>query len=259
MDNAYLQQTFGLDGRTALITGSARGIGFAIARALGKAGARVVINDLRPQACAEAVASLGQEGIEARAICFDVSDEAAVQAGERELAQAGWHVDILINNAGNQNRKPLVEMSSAEWQQIMSVHVNGTFHCTRAFLPGMAARGFGRIVSTASVSGQATMPLIAAYSSAKAAMAAFMRAVAIEHGAQGITANAIAPGIVHTDFTVGLQQREGFEDYLRQAVPAGRWAYPEDIAPTVLFLVSPAASFINGQTLAIDGGMLARL
>ena len=259
MSNAYLQQTFDLNGRTALVTGSARGIGLAIARALGLAGARVVINDLREEAGALAVAALAAEGISARSECFDVSNHSAVQAAERALAAAGWGVDILVNNAGNQNRKPLVDMSSPEWQQLMNVHVNGAFHCTQTFLPGMCSRGFGRIVMMSSVSGQATMANIAAYSTAKGALGAFTRAVAVEYGGQGITANAIAPGFVRTEFTTGLQQREGFEDFLRSAVPAGRWATPEDIAPAVLFLVSPAAGFVNGQTLAIDGGLLARM
>jgi len=259
MPTSYLQQTFGLPHRTALVTGSARGIGLAIATALGRSGARVVINDLNPQACAQAVAQLSAEGIEARAACFDVSDHAAVQEAHRQLVEDQWQVDILVNNAGNQNRKPLVEMSSPEWQQLMNVHVNGAFHCTQTFLPGMCSRGFGRIVMMSSVSGQATMPNIAAYSTAKGAVAALTRAIAVEYAPYGITANAVAPGFVRTDFTVGLQQREGFENFIRESVPCGRWANTDDIAPAVVFLASPAAGFINGQTLAIDGGMLARM
>ncbi len=259
MSSSYLQQTFGLVGRTALVTGSARGIGLAIAMALGRAGARVVINDLHADACSEAMAQLQALGIEARHACFDVSDHAAVQAAEHALGQAHWPVDILVNNAGNQNRKPLVEMSPPEWQQLMNVHVNGAFNCSQTFLPGMCSRQFGRVVMMSSVSGQATMPLIAAYSTAKAATAAMARAIAVEYASQGVTANAIAPGFVRTDFTIGLQQREGFDDYLQQAVPVGRWATPQDIASVVLFLVSPAANFVNGQTLAIDGGLLARM
>ncbi|MFT3719201.1 SDR family NAD(P)-dependent oxidoreductase [Pseudorhodoferax sp.] len=257
--NDYLQSTFGLAGRTALVTGAARGIGLAIARALGLAGARVAVNDLRAEACAAAVAQLQAEGIAARAACFSVADAGAVAAAQQALQAAGWDVDTLVHNAGNQNRKPLEDMLPAEWQQLMEVHVNGAFHCARTFLPAMRARGFGRLVLMSSVAGQATMPLIAAYATAKGAVAAFTRAVAVECGGHGITANAIAPGFVRTAFTAGLQQREGFEDFLRTAVPAGRWASPEDIAPVVLFLVSPAAGFVNGQTLAIDGGMLARM
>lgn len=256
---AYLLRQFGLLQRTALITGSARGIGLAVARAMGLAGARVVINDLSHAACEQAVAQLQAEGIEARAAAFDVARSAAVRDAQRLLASEDWHVDILFNNAGNQNRKALVEMRPEEWQQLLDVHVNGAFHCTQAFLTGMCSRGFGRIIMMSSVSAQASMAHIAAYSTAKGAIAAFTRAVAVEYGGYGVTANAIAPGFVRTDFTVGLQQRQGFEHFLRESVPSGRWAIPEDIAPAVLFLASPSASYINGQVLAIDGGMLASL
>lgn len=259
MDTAYLSQTFGLQGRTALITGSARGIGYAMALALGRAGARVVINDLQASACEAAVRALQALGIDARASAFDVSDFAAVQTAGQALDAAGWPIGILISNAGNQNRKALVEMSREEWQQIQDVHVGGAFNCARVFLPGMRARGQGSVVLTSSVSGQSTMPLIGAYSTAKASLSALARAIAVEYGSQGVTANAIAPGFVKTQFTVGLQQREGFDDFLRQEVPQNRWATPEDIAPVVLFLVSPAAAYVNGQTLAIDGGLLAQM
>ena len=259
MNTHYLSQAFGLQGRTALITGSARGIGHGMALALGQAGARVVVNDLQASDCEAAVKALQEQGIEARAAAFDVSEFAAVQAAGQELDAAGWSIDILVSNAGNQNRKALVEMSREEWQKIQDVHVGGAFNCTRVFLPGMCARGQGRVVLTSSVSGQSTMPLIGAYSTAKASLSALARAIAVEYGPQGVTANAIAPGFVKTEFTVGLQQREGFEDFLRQEVPQNRWATPEDIAPVVLFLVSPAAAYVNGQTLAIDGGLLAQM
>ena len=172
MNPTYLSQSFGLQGRTALVTGSARGSGLAIATALGHAGARVLINDLHAQAADDAVSSLQALGIEARAACFDVADMAAVQAAAQVLETVGWSVDILVSNAGNQNRKALVEMSRDEWQKIQDVHVGGAFNCSRVFLPGMCARGFGRVVMTSSVSGQATMPLIGAYSTAKAALGA---------------------------------------------------------------------------------------
>ena len=195
----------------------------------------------------------------ATSVCCDVSDYSSVQTAKSKLDQLGIQISVLVNNAGNQNRKALVDMSPDEWQQLMNVHVNGAFNCTQTFLPDMVKQGFGRIVMMSSVSGQATMPLIAAYSTAKAATASMARSIAVEYGMHGITANAIAPGFVKTDFTIGLQQRQGFDSYLQQSVPMGRWAIPEDIAPVVLFLVSPAGSFVNGQVIAIDGGLLARM
>ncbi|MCV6806683.1 SDR family NAD(P)-dependent oxidoreductase, partial [Achromobacter ruhlandii] len=188
-----------------------------------------------------------------------VADGAAVERAVARLDADGVAVDVLVSNAGNQNRKPVVEMAPAEWQALQNVHVNGAFHCARAVLPGMAARGFGRIVLMSSVAGQATMPNIAAYATAKGAIAAFTRALAVEYGGQGITCNALAPGFVRTDFTQGLQDNPQFQSFLSTAVPVGRWATPEDIAPAVVYLASPGASFVNGHVLAIDGGLLARM
>ncbi len=239
MNQDYLGQTFGLAGRTALVTGGARGLGYAIAAGLGRAGARVVINDLSQAACDAACGQLA--------------------AAVARLEADGVAIDVRVSNAGNQNRKPVVEMAPAEWQALQNVHVNGAFHCARAVLPAMAARGFGRIVLMSSVAGQATMPNIAAYATAKGAIAAFTRALAVEYGGQGVTCNALAPGFVRTDFTQGLQDNPQFQSFLSSAVPVGRWATPEDIAPAVVYLASPGAAFVNGHVLAIDGGLLARM
>lgn len=259
MKHDYLDQTFGLAGRVALVTGAARGLGFAIARGLGMAGAEVVVNDLSIEACDAACAQLASDGIKARSAPFDVADGEAVAAAVAQLEAAGLAIDVLVSNAGNQNRKPVVEMTPAEWQALQNVHVNGAFHCARAVLPGMGKRGFGRIILMSSVAGQATMPNIAAYATAKGAIAAFTRALAVEYGANGVTCNALAPGFVRTDFTQGLQDNPQFQSFLSSAVPTGRWAAPEDIAPAVVYLASPGASFVNGHVLAIDGGLLARM
>ena len=143
-----------------------------------------------------------------------MADGEAVAAALRELEAAGWAPDVLVSNAGNQNRKPVVEMTPAEWQALQNVHVNGAFNCARAALPGMVRRGFGRIVLMSSVAGQATMPNIAAYATAKGAIAAFARALAVEYGGSGITCNALAPGFVRTDFTQGLQDNPQFQSFL---------------------------------------------
>ncbi len=259
MNDSYLKKVFGLQERTALVTGSAGGIGREVAHALGQAGARVVINDLSAERCQSAAETFRQAGIQVKVAVFDVSDRKAVAQARQSLAREGWEIDILVCNAGNQNRKPFIDMPPEEWQSLMNVHVMGTLNCTQVFLRGMCTRGYGRVIMMSSVSAVATMPNIAAYSTAKASLAAMARAIAVEYGPYGITANAVAPGFVRTDFTIGLQQREGFEQFLQESVPCARWAVPEDIAPAVLYLASPGGSFVNGQLLAIDGGMLARM
>ena len=259
MTEAFLSGLFGLAGRTALVTGGAGALGLAIARSLGKAGARVVVNDLDAAACERAVAQLQGEGIAAAAAVFSVTDPASVDSAVERLRAGGWVIDILVSNAGNQNRKPLVEMSIEEWKQIQAVHVEGAFNCCHAILPGMVAQGRGSVVLMSSVAGQATIPNIAAYATAKGALAALTRAIAVEYGPKGITCNALAPGFVRTAFTKALQEREGFDAFLKEAVPAGRWAEPDDIAPLVIALAGKGGSFINGQVVAIDGGMLARM
>lgn len=259
MTESYFDKNFGLQGRVACVTGSASGLGLAIARHLGLAGARIVINDLDAERCEEAVRLLGSEGVQARAASFDVSQSEAVTQVIEMLAANGWAPDILVSNAGNQNRQPVTEMTLAQWQSLFDVHVNGAFNCAHAVLPHMVRKGFGRIVLMSSVAGQACMPGIAAYASAKGAIAAFTRALAVEYGPAGITSNALAPGFVRTQFTQGLQEREGFDSFLQSSVPLGRWAVPDDVAPAVVYLASNAGAFVNGHVLAIDGGMLARM
>ncbi len=259
MAATYLEETFGLAGQTALITGGASGLGYAMACSLGQAGARIVINDLNQEDCLRAVEKLAALNISACAAAFDVSDALAAKTAIDELERKQWPISILMSNAGNQNRSPVVDQSAEVWQSILNVHVNGAFNCVKAVLPFMVARGTGRIIIMSSVAGLACMPGISAYATAKGALAAFTRALAVEYGGQGITCNALAPGFVRTQFTAALQEREQFNSFLLESVPLKRWAEPEDIAPAVIYLASRAGSFINGHVLAIDGGLLAQM
>jgi gluconate 5-dehydrogenase len=255
----YLAQTFGLAGRTALVTGGSGGLGLAIAAALGKAGARVIVNGRDAGRCAEAAAKLAATGVDAICASFDVADERAVARAESDLREQGVLVDVLVANAGVQNRKAVTQTTLAEWRGLMDIHVNGAFNCARAFLPRMLECGFGRIVLMSSIAGQAAMPNIAAYATAKGALGAFTRALAVEYGGRGITANAVAPGFVRTPMTLDLQDSPQFQEFLSASVPAGRWAEPGDIAPAIVFLASAAGAFVNGHVLTIDGGLLARM
>lgn len=259
MSHQFLTSMFGLQDRTVLVTGGASGLGLCMASTVGQAGARVIVNDVREAACNEAVESLRAQGIDARSAVFDVSSATAVADAVAALANDRWSPNVLISNAGNQNRAPVIEQDPEVWQSIFNVHVNGAFHCARAVLPGMISQGGGRIIITASVAALACMPGIAAYSAAKGALAAFTRALAVEYGGQGVTCNALAPGFVRTGFTTALQEREQFNDFLKSQVPLGRWANPEDIAPAVVYLASQAGQFVNGHVLAIDGGLLAHM
>ncbi|MHA3904906.1 SDR family NAD(P)-dependent oxidoreductase [Castellaniella sp. WN] len=259
MNTDYLKEIFGLRGRTALITGAGSGLGHAIAVCLGQAGARIVVNDLDLPRCEAAVAELARQGVDARPAPFDVSDHEAVRRAVADLAARGWAVDVLVSNAGNQNRMPLIEQAPEAWRSLFKVHVDGAFNCVQAVLPHMAARGDGRIILMSSVAAMASMPGISAYASAKGALAALMRSVAVEYGEKGITCNALAPGFVRTRFTEALQEQARFNAFLEDSVPLRRWAEPEDIAPAVLYLASRAGSFVNGHLLAIDGGLLARM
>ncbi|MGO2579108.1 MAG: SDR family NAD(P)-dependent oxidoreductase [Halomonas sp.] len=259
MDNQFLSAMFGLQGQTVLVTGGASGLGLSIATTVGKAGGRVIVNDIRDEVCNEAIERLQAQGIDAQAAVFDVSCASAVSDAMAKLSKDGWTPDVLVSNAGNQNRGPVIEQEPEAWQSIFDVHVNGAFNCVRGVLPGMISQGKGRIIIMSSVAAIASMPGIAAYSAAKGALAAFTRALAVEYGSLGITCNALAPGFVRTGFTTELQEREQFETFLKAQVPLGRWAEPEDVAPAILYLASQAGEFVNGHVLAIDGGLLAHM
>lgn len=250
-------KTFSLAGRTALVTGSARGIGWGIAQALAAAGAHVVINDLDETAVAGRAQELRTAGHKASHAAFDITDEAAVAAGIATIAAEAGPVDILVNNAGIQRRKYFHEFDYADWRAVIDTHVNGSFLVTRAVVPGMMERKFGRIVMIGSIAVQQPKQAISAYAAAKGALNSLVRALAHELGGYGITANAIAPGFTATEFTAPLQADEAFTSSMLARVPSNRWGEPSDIAPAVVYLASEAGAFVNGTTLTVDGGFLA--
>ena len=254
-----------LKGRIALITGGGRGIGRAIALSFGREGARVALAARTTTQVEEVARKVTEEtGLSALALVCDVSDAASVKrmfALVEEKLRCG--PDILVNNAGIAESAPLTKTDDDLWQRHLDINLSGTFYCTRAALPGMIERGWGRIINIASIAGKTGAPYIAAYSASKHGVLGLTRSVALEVGAKGITVNAICPGYVDTDMTTrgienitaktGHSSEQALEAIKRMS-PQNRLITPEEVAALALLLASEEGRGINGQAINIDGG-----
>lgn len=247
---------FTLTGRTALVTGAARGIGHAIAMALGQAGARVGVCDLDAEAAEAAAARLREVGIEAVGVGADVADEAQVQAMVGQVQAMLGGVDILVNNAGIVSTGPLLEVTTAEWNRVMAIDLNSVFFCAKAVLPGMMARQSGRIINIASVAGKRGGGLLgnSCYAAAKGAVIALTKGLAREAGPYAITVNAVSPALTDTEMTSALAPQARAE--VLAQMPLGRAGTPRDIAAAVCFLASREAGFVTGEIMDVDGGFM---
>lgn len=244
--------------RTAIVTGSARGIGAEVAQRLAADGHAVAVLDLDEDACAATVDAIAEAGGQALAVGVDVSDESSVGAAVDRVAAALGSPTILVNNAGITRDNLLFKMSTDDWDAVMSVHLRGSFLMSRAAQKHMVEAGFGRIVNLSSTSALGNRGQVN-YSAAKAGMQGFTKTLAIELGKFGVTANAIAPGFIVTDMTAATAERLGidFEDFkaVRAAeIPVARSGKPEDVAHTVSFLTSEGAGFVSGQVVYVAGG-----
>lgn len=244
---------FSLRGRVALVTGAARGLGLAMATSLARAGARVLLNGRDLARLAPAVEALRTQGLDAVPLVFDVADETAAVAAVSALGR----LDILVCNVGLRNRRPLEALTSADMREMLEVNLTAPFALAKAAAALMLPRRWGRMVMVTSIAGPLSRSGDAAYTAAKGGLAALTRALAVEYGPHGITANAIAPGFFATETNADRVADARFQSFIELRVPLRRWGQPAEIGGAAVFLASDEASYVNGHVLTVDGGVSA--
>jgi gluconate 5-dehydrogenase len=251
---------FDLTGRRALITGSSRGLGLGFAQALASHGASVILNGMDEARLDTAVQSLRSQSHDAHGLAFDVSNEDAVTAAFEALDRRALNIDILINNAGIQFRKPLTELALTDWQRVIDINLTSAFLIGREAARRMIQRGQGgKIVNIRSLMSDAARATIAPYTAAKGGIKMLTRAMTAEWAAHNIQVNAIGPGYMATDMNEALINNPDFDQWVKRRAPAGRWGLPDELGGTAVYLASNASNYVNGQIIYVDGGMLAVL
>lgn len=251
---------FDITGRIALVTGSSRGIGRALARGLVEAGARVVLNgrdEARLDQTRREFAALRAGDVHTAA--FDVTDEGAVAAGVDRIASEVGPVEILVNNTGLQLRAPIVDFTLADWQRLLDANLTSAFLMSREVAPAMIAAGRGKIVNICSVQSQLVRPAIAPYAATKGGLALLTKGLCADLAPHGICVNGLAPGYFDTELTSALVADAEFTAWVARRTPLGRWGATADLVGTLLWLSSPASDFVTGQIVYVDGGMTAVL
>jgi gluconate 5-dehydrogenase len=245
---------FSLNGRVALVTGASRGLGLAMAEAFIEHGATVVLNARDEKAVGEAARRIGADHL-----AFDVSDVQQTEAALAEVVRRHKKLDILLNNAGVQHRRPLIEWTDEDFERVIAINLTGCFRLARDAARLMLPNKFGRIINTGSVAAILGRPTIHAYVAAKAGLHGLTRSMAAELGRHGITVNALAPGYFATELNTALLEDKAFTAWVEARTPAGRWAKPVELGGAAVFLASEAGSYVNGHVLAVDGGLSTSL
>ena len=252
-------QLFDLSGKLALVTGSSAGIGHGIARALGRAGASLVVNGRDRTRLGAAARRLRDDGLTVHENGFDVTDRGAVIAAIDAIEQDVGPIDILVNNAGIQRRGPLEDYEAATWDELMRTNLDSVFFVGQAVARKMIPRRCGRITNICSVQSELGRPGIAPYTASKGAVKMLTKGMAIDWGRHGLNVNGIGPGYFATDLNEALVKDEKFSGWLVDRTPSGRWGRIDELGGAAIFLASEASSFVNGHVLYVDGGVTARL
>ncbi len=246
---------FDLTGKRALVTGSSQGIGFALAQGLAHYGAEVVVNGRTAETVDAAVNTLRAADLKAHAALFDVTVQDAVQAGIAKIEAEIGPIDILVNNAGMQFRTPLEDFPADKWELLLKTNVSSVFYVGQAVARFMIGRGEGKIINIASVQSEMARPSIAPYTATKGAVRNLTRGMCADWARYGLQVNAIAPGYFRTPLNQALVDNPEFSTWLEKRTPAGRWGNVEELVGAAVFLAGASSSFVNGQTIHIDGGI----
>jgi gluconate 5-dehydrogenase len=257
--NPLVDDLFRLEGKIALVTGSSQGIGLVLARGLARAGARVIMNGRNNQKLEAAVTRLENEDLQVHGYAFDVSDSEQIEGNIERIEEEVGPIEILINNAGIQRRGTLEEYSEKDWVDLLNTNLTAVFLVSRQVAKGMIARKSGKIINILSLQSEMARATIAPYSASKGGVKMLTKGMATDWGKYNIQVNGIGPGYFITEMTKALADDSDFDSWLKGRTPMSRWGDPEELVGTAIFLASPASSFLTGQMIYVDGGILATI
>ncbi len=250
---------FNLEGKTALITGSSRGLGLVLARGLGKAGAKLILNGKNEERLIQTVNKLRKEGFNVNGLSFDITKKEQIVKQVSHMEKYIGSIDILVNNAGIQRRKPLEELEEVVWKEVIDTNLTGAFLVSQQIAKGMIKRMSGKIINICSLQSELGRETIAAYAAAKGGLKMLTKAMTVEWAKYNIQVNGIGPGYFITEMTRPLSENKEFDSWLKNRTPAKRWGNPEELVGALIFLSSHASNFVNGQIVYVDGGILAAI